>query len=606
MSWTRAQFEALAFAAQADPRSLIERAFKITTKGLAGQQPVQLLKFNRLQQKIHDALMAQRAAGKPQRGIVLKARQGGASTYGCGRLAAGTLTLPYSNSLVISHLEESTVKLFKKCQFIYDNLPPYLQPKRMVSRREELVVDAMPCVDGEVQLHASLAVATAGGGELWRGLTLQNVWLSELAFYYQHADPVLLGVLQSVPDTPQTMVVIESTANGMGNVFHEEWRRAESGESEFVPIFIGWWEIEEYQMPVPEGFDPTPEERDLQRALGLTNEQLQWRRYTLYTKCRGSEDKFNQEHPYSPAVAFIATGRPAFPVRVLQEMYEHARRQRFQAGEWTVAENRFVTGGGQYGRFRVFEEPQKSHEYVIAADPSSGQEDGDPCCIQVLNRTTERMVATWHGHLEPEYLAHVMIGIGRWYNHGWLAPEINNGHGLSMIGVIRQAQYPRIYVWTRVDKIRHQNTNFYGWETSWKSRPLLIDSLRFALQERLVYVCDPDTIQELTEFQYFDGRRAEGINHDDRAMAAMIAWRVHLEMPLDGTGQRPRQQEPEPEAPEVVTWPNAMTKEAWDAVDQDVARMQRQERTGFLEEVDLEDPGDEATGSWGFEPDWQW
>ena len=311
---TKAEFTELALRAQADPRPLIEGLFDIMTKQLPGQAPIQRLQFNRSQRKVHEKLMAMRQAGLPPRVCELKARQFGGSTQASGYAASYGLCHPYASAMQIAHAEDPTIKLFGKIQFMIERLPPELRPRTKVDRRDTLVLDCMPCSDGEVQLRSTVSVAYAGGEERWRSVTLQMVHISELAQMGNLAEDVLIGALQAVPPTPSTMVIIESTARGVGNVFHEEWQRAESGQSEFAPVFVAWFDIEENWLQPPAGFEPDAEEREMMRAFGLNEGQLQWRRFKLYTDCPGNKDLFAQEHPSTPAEAFIMSGRPAFDI----------------------------------------------------------------------------------------------------------------------------------------------------------------------------------------------------------------------------------------------------------------------------------------------------
>src|SRR6185312_17250646 len=64
--------------------------------------------------------------------------------------------------------------------------------------------------------------------------------------FFPDAKTTMLGLLQSVPDQPNTMVVLESTANGVGDWFHDMWVKAERGENEFTPIFLPWFIQPEY------------------------------------------------------------------------------------------------------------------------------------------------------------------------------------------------------------------------------------------------------------------------------------------------------------------------------------------------------------------------
>jgi hypothetical protein len=567
---TKAEFEALAAKASADPQPLIEQAFAIQTKQLPGQSPVELLTFNRAQRRLHTALQRQRHAGKPQRGIVLKARQPGISTYASARVAATGLCQPYANAMQIAQEESATIGLFRKIQFIYEMLPEGLRPRFGVDRRDELLLEAMPCQDGEAPLHTTVAVATAGGAtEPWRSRTLQVLHLSEFA-WMPRASEILLGALSCVPTAPNTLALIESTANGIGNDFHQEWMRAEAGESEFTPVFIGWWEIDEYQLPVADDFEPTDDEREMAQRHGLTHEQLAWWRYMLHTVCRGNRDLMSQEFPATPDEAFLLSGRPAFNVKKLRDMLIHVRPHRPLEGFITL-EGGFSAMAG--GPLRVFKKPVEGHEYTIAADPSAGVSGGDPACVQVFDRHTNEFVAVWHGWMEPAPLGRVCVALGRWYNHAIFAPELNAGHGMELLREVKNLRYEALYVWTREDKIRRTVSNFYGWETSYKTKQWLIDTMAHAVNEDEILVFDPLTIQELIEFQYFDGKRAEGSGvHDDRAMAAMIAYRIHVESPLqanDGMPPKVKHEEAaQAQADEVPMPAGSMNKDAWTEADE--------------------------------------
>lgn len=480
--------------------------------------------------------------------------------------------------MIVSHREELSAALHRKTKAMLTGFAPTLPIKFGVARRDELVLDAIRCDDGELQLRSTITCATAGVGstEGGRGVTLQWVHLSEYAAF-PNAAQTLVATLQAVPPTPQSGVVIESTARGMGNSFHAEWLRAEEGISGFTPVFIGWPMIEEYQLPIPHDgrLELEPDEQEVVAKFGLTPQQCWWRRYVIQTQCAGQVEYFNQEYPITAAEAFIVSGLPAFPRSVLIPMHEAMLREaseRFE-GEWSTATNQATALRG--GRLRIYRRPVPDHEYTIGADPSGGQEGGDPAAAVVFSRTVGEVVAVWHGHLPPIPFAQVLDGLGRYYNEAVVAPELNSGHGFSVVEELKTRQYPRIYVWQRVDKVTHAVTNFYGWSTSYRTRPLLIDNLRHGLSEQEILVRDPATVLELLEFQYAEfGGRAEGLTHDDLAVACMIAFRVHTEYPMLQTGLPPRHvPEQFAERGARPVYPNAMTKDAWEGVERDLQRL---------------------------------
>lgn len=570
---TRAAFADLCAKAVIDPQPLIEHCFWITTKGNPGEPPLAKLRFNRPQRKVHQAVLAARNAGQPPRIIELKARQTGGSTQGEGYVTATALTQPHTQSMIIAHLDETAEKLFRKVLMMAERMPPELRPRFPRPRKDEIRFDAMPCADGDAEMQSSILIGTASGKELWRGLTLRTLHASEFPLY-PYQEETWVGMMQAVAATPESLILVEGTAQASGDYFHEQWLKAEAGESDFTPVFIPWFDREDAWMPTPQGFTLDADERDLKKAFGLTDEQLQWRRFMLYTQCGGNVDLFNREYPATATMAFLLAGRPCFPSKALQAMQDRSRREaKLERGEMT-AERGFIPT--ERGSFAVYERPQRDHDYAVGGDPSAGVEGGDPACIQVFNRTTGHQVATWHGYIDPVGFARLMVRIGRWYNDAVLAPEIQN-HGHAVIEELKHQMYPRLYQWQRVDKIQGALSNYLGWETNGRTKALLIDSMQSGLIDADLMIWDLLTLKELSEFQWIERGKAGGINYDDRAMAMLIAYRVHLETPMVSTGLPPKVSFPEEkkgeEADPAITGTSNVSKQVWADVEKDIAGM---------------------------------
>lgn len=153
---------------------------------------------------------------------------------------------------------------------------------------------------------------------------------------------LLLGIMQTVPNDPSTMVVIESTANGYDH-FKELWDGAENGTNEWIPVFLPWYLEKGYRMAVPPGTEWTEEERQLQRDFGLDEEQLQWRRWCIRANCGGSVEEFRQEYPNTPAEAFLLSGTPFFDNQALAVQQMHAP----EPGGYRVVHLRRTGGAGR-------------------------------------------------------------------------------------------------------------------------------------------------------------------------------------------------------------------------------------------------------------------
>ena len=263
-----------------------------------GMQPLLL---NSAQKYIHQRLQKQIDETGRVRAVLLKGRQQGASTYTEARFMWRVTHNKGVRAFILTHEAESTTALFEMTERYYSNLPDMLKPAISSSNAEELQF---------CNLDSGYKVGTAGNKAVGRGQTLQYFHGSEVAFW-PNASEHTKGIMQAIPDAPGTEVILESTANGVGNYFHQQWKLAEKGESDFIAIFVPWFWQTEYRKAVPEGFQPTPEEQTLVDVYGLDNEQLVWRRMKvleLSTDGADGEKSFKQEYPNNAAEAFQVTG----------------------------------------------------------------------------------------------------------------------------------------------------------------------------------------------------------------------------------------------------------------------------------------------------------
>lgn len=261
---------------------------------------VQPFRLNAAQLALHRQLEAQRAETGRVRAIVLKARQWGCSTYVAARLFHRMLHGQGLGGFLMTQDSRTSQSLYRVVQRFLDHLPAPLQPSIGSRSAEGLSFDRLDC---------SLRIGTAGGKATGRGQTVQLLHASEVAFW-RDGEAHAAGLLQAVPEDAGTEVVLESTANGPSGWFHRLWSQAEAGDSPFRPIFIPWYAVPKYAAAVPPGFRPDAEEQDLQRRLGLSLEQLAWRR----AKRQALPDArlFAAEYPATAAEAFRLAGSDGY------------------------------------------------------------------------------------------------------------------------------------------------------------------------------------------------------------------------------------------------------------------------------------------------------
>lgn len=268
------------------------RCLKIRTK--AGK--VDSFVLNEAQRYIHARVEEQRAKTGKVRAIILKGRQQGCSTYVEGRFYWRVSHSKGVRAFILTHEEEATNNLFELADRYHENCPDLVRPSAGASNAKELYFN---------KLDSGYKVGTAGNKAVGRSSTIQLFHGSEVGFWpnaQQHA----AGILQAIPDEPGTEVWLESTANGIGNYYHQQWQAAEAGQSEYIAIFVPWYWQSEYKKPLPEGFILTDEERQYCDAYRLTLEQMAWRR----TKVIELKDEtlFKQEYPATASEAFQVSG----------------------------------------------------------------------------------------------------------------------------------------------------------------------------------------------------------------------------------------------------------------------------------------------------------
>lgn len=328
------------------------------------------LKLNEPQLKYYNTIKELKKQNKPVRIIILKARQMGFSTETEAIFFKETVTKTNVNTAIVAHKEDSTTNLFNMSKLMYNELPDEIKPDKKASNAKELVFNNK---DG-TGLNSKIKCMTAGGEGVGRSDTIDNLHLSELAFWQGDKKQTLLGLLQAVPNTSNTMIIIESTANGY-EYFKELWDNAVAGKNDFVPLFIGWNELQEYKMPYT-GFELTKEEKELQKLYGLTLEQLTWRRWCIANNCGGDEEQFKQEYPINPEEAFISTGKCYFNKNNIVKRIEELKNIKpvkqgyfvYDYDDVKISNIRWVDD--KDGAIKIYKKPKKNYPYVLSGDTS--------------------------------------------------------------------------------------------------------------------------------------------------------------------------------------------------------------------------------------------
>lgn len=276
-------------------------------------------RLNAPQRRVATVMEGQRRQGKPIRLILLKARQWGGSTLVQVYMAWMQLVRHRGwNSLICGHVKDASANIRGMYSMLLREYPASLKGERpaewaFTPFEGSRNINAIAARDCRVTLASALASNSVRGGNY------QMAHLSEVAFWGdgdpEVAERTVRSIAGSVALEPETLVVMESTADGEDNFFHEEWERAVSGKGDKVPVFVPWYEIEIYRRPfaseqerreLAEGMDDY--ERSLLLRDGVTFEGVNW--YHSKRKEYATHEQMMAEYPTTPEEAFTASAAP--------------------------------------------------------------------------------------------------------------------------------------------------------------------------------------------------------------------------------------------------------------------------------------------------------
>lgn len=510
-------------------KDYIEKFLKIRTKDM------QIVPFilNKPQLRLYNAIKLQAEQHKPIRLIVLKARQMGFSTLTEAIIFKNCATKKNISAGIVAHELSATNNLFEMFKRYYQNLPEGLRPETLKSNAKELVFNNKEGsgLDSRIQLF------TAESREgLGRSGTFNLLHLSEYAFW-KDQKTTLSALLQTVPDDENSIVIIESTANGFDE-FKERWDKAVAGESEYIPIFCAWHELEEYTKEPPQDFVPTAEELSLKTLYNLTDGQLYWRRTKILTTFNGDIEQFKQEYPASPEEAFISTGESVFnKAMIIQRLAELRNKEPIKVGRFEydkellsrdlskISNIKWVDD--ENGEIAIYSLPEVNDKgqrkpYAIGGDTAG--DGSDFFTAKVIDNITQESVATYRKQrTDDDLYADQIYCLGRYYNDAIIGIETN--FSVAPTNELERLEYPNLYMREQVDDISKKIVKKHGFNTTKITRPQIIANFKALFRENPSIESDKETLREMLTFVKNDNGKETAMDgkHDDLVMATCIA-----------------------------------------------------------------------------------
>ena len=463
----------------------------------------------------------QRLAGRPIRQIELKHRQYGSTTeknaYVCW---FQNVRKRRWNGYIISLQADQAKKIVARYKKAADNYPvdfgsitmaPYfgLTNTKAIKERD-----------------CWLAIGTARNPNAPSGDTIQLALISEAgkmaSNVVQNAEALVTNIISMVPLAPDTMILVESTAEKTGKWFKNEVARARNGESGFEFLFTSWVSDETRVLPVenPREFAESfsEYERETLWENGATLEQINWYRETA--KFHPEPWRMKQENPTTPEEAFAAAERRVFGPDDVQRLRQGCRAPivrgtlRGAAIEGPGCTDGLELEKDDRGRLRIWRYPFDNYggyfdlesfyypnRFCVAADVGGKWEGSDLSNCAVLDRlpTLEReppeIVADWVGRGDADLFAWICIQICTWYDQARLfieanfyeknpsRDEVDPSQGITVLDIVN-AHYDNIYLREVYDDVRKQTDYKVGFHTNKKSKPLILNLLNASIRRQ--------------------------------------------------------------------------------------------------------------------------
>lgn len=573
-------------------------AFYVYIKRKGGGDDM-LFRLNRPQRRLVEMLESMRLAGKPIRLILLKARQWGGST--CIQIYMAWLQMVHRtglNSLIVAHQGSASDEI----QDMFDRMIK-AYPVAMLHRLGDAYSEDEPKFVGVghsgsihrvPQRNCKIKIGTAERPDSARGGDYNLVHCSEVGLWKKTEgktpEAIVRSACSGVLLKPYTMIVYESTANGTGNFFQKEYDAAKRGQSQFVHLFISWYEIEQYSEPLEdeESFAAwlwknrenrnTMSDREesgeylfwLWRQ-GATLEAINW--YVQERSKYSDHGDMAAEYPSDDVEAFVHSGSMIFDRYQVERFKPACRAPQYvgdvyadgDEGEAAFSNVRFKED--KQGLFWAWELPEIDPDekildrYLVVVDIGGRSRKADWSVIAVIDRLymmdneAPVVVAQWYGHIDMDLLAWKAGQIAAFYDHALLVIESNtlethdrerwvDGDQSSYIlGQLKDC-YDELYVRKKPeDSIKEGETMMYGFHTNVKTKREIISTLVKVIREHLYIERDARVLDEYLTYERKQNGAYGAIlgKHDDLLMTRAIGLHIcYYEMETPRVIPRPK------------------------------------------------------------------
>lgn len=543
-----------------------------------------LFRLNRPQRKLIKRLEKMRKAGKPIRLILLKARQWGGST--AIQIYMAWLQLIHEvglNSLIIAHQGTGSDEIKDMFDRMIKAYPVELLHEigEAYSPNEPKLVGVGK--SGNIfrvpQRNCKIKIGTAERPNSCRGGDYNLVHLSEVALWKEtdgkKPEDIVRSACSGILLKALTLIVYESTPNGVGNFFHKEYLAAKQGISQFEAMFIAWFEIEQYELP----FEDEAERHAFAERLytnrhsdevktdreeagtylwrlwekGATLEAIHW--YISERSKYTNHGDMASEYPSDDIEAFTYSGRKVFSNEDVELFRAACKAPRLKGEVYGAAdEGEKALEGIRFkkeadGRLFIWHDVERSESekvtdrYLVIVDVCKGHtKNADFADILVLDRLNmidgepPVVAAEWHGHIDMDKLAWKATQIAAYYDNALLVIESNTletnntkGEAEYILTLINDVYGRQLYTRKQsAEDIRQGLPKKFGFHTNALTKKVVVYNLKVAIRERLYIEREAACLDEYLTYIETDKGGFEAMEgyHDDRLMTRAIGLQI--------------------------------------------------------------------------------
>lgn len=436
------------------------------------------------------------------RNIILKARQLGMSTFIAILFLDQILFKKNKKAAIVADKLDSGKNIFRKIEFAWENLDARLKTHLN-----------LVCVTDQGSFYEFSNGSSIRVGTTIHSGTYQFLHVSELGPLCKEspekAEAVIKSAFPTVHDSPDSLVFIESTAEGENNEFHircvDAQRRLEQAESqtpddpgesllpyEYRFFFFPWWQNPKYEYS-EEMADKVVVRRELNVYFDELEERLeiklpQTKRAWYEMKKRDIKERMQEQYPSYPEEAFLSSGDKMFSQDILREKLKNEPVEPCQL----------------IGDLAMYKPYKRGHRYGGGGDVGSGMSQDHSTCV-IIDFTTNEVVATYRSNTtDPITFAYEMAKIGNMYGGCILAPEANFMGSVTALTL--QGMYPHVYRYEIKGYTETKETMRVGWLTNGSTKPRMFYELKEAFESEVdpLIVLDKTILHEAMAYSKTD------------------------------------------------------------------------------------------------------